>query len=132
MSRRKVEQFSNTREINPNNWASVLEDALSPGERELYLKRKHAINLYFAEESLDVIKDKTGVVRSELYRFLERCFTLDPNGQEWGYRALIPRKRVEQDGDSGLFQQFLAKNPSIKNHIDEWFLNRKRKNLQPI
>lgn len=132
MSRRKVEQFSSTREINPKNWASVLEDALSPDERELYLKRKHAIDLYFAEESLDVIKDKTGVVRSELYRFLERCFTLDPNGQEWGYRALIPRKRVERDGESGLFQQFLTKNPTIKNHIDEWFLNRKRKNLQPI
>lgn len=108
MSRRKVEQFSNTREINPNNWASVLEDALTPENKELFLKRKQAIDLYFAEESLDVIKNETGIVRSELYRFLERCFTLDPNGQEWGYRALIPRKRVEKEGESGLFQLFLA------------------------
>lgn len=50
MSRRKVEQFSSTREVNPKSWASVLEDALSPSEREVYLKRKHAIDLYFVEE----------------------------------------------------------------------------------
>ncbi|MGC6588815.1 hypothetical protein ACPV3A_28200 [Paenibacillus sp. Dod16] len=132
MSRRKVEQFSNTNEINPKNWASVLEDALIPDKKEIFLKRKRAIDLYFDEESLDVIKNETGVVRSELYRFLERCFTLDPNGQEWGYRALIPRKRVENEEESGPFQLFLAKYPTIKDHIDEWFLNRKRKNLQPI
>lgn len=73
-----------------NSWADINEEAMPEAERAVFLKRKQAVDLYIDGAALKMIEKQTGVRASEIIRFTDKCCTQDPDGQMWGYSALIP------------------------------------------
>src|SRR5690625_2823886 len=77
-------------------WPSVLLDQINEEYRDVFLKRKQAVELYFKnEKSLKEITKITGIRRDYIYKFAKRCLEPDENGNFWGFRALIPYKRIK-------------------------------------
>lgn len=100
--------------------------------------------LYQKRMSFNEIKDVTGVGEQNLRRMVRRCISPDESGVVWGFRALIPNKHVKvyrlnpfheernESRKSGEFIQLLDKHPDIKDLIDDLYLGRNRRALEPI
>lgn len=73
-----------------NSWWDINEETMPEAERAVFLKRKQAVDLYIDGAALKMIEKQTGVRASEIIRFTDKCCTQDPDGQMWGYSALIP------------------------------------------
>lgn len=83
--------------IDTTHWKSVTNDQLSSKDCSLYEKRKKAIDMFLSGKiSLKEITIITSVKKPEIYRLISRCLSLDDRGEIWGYRALIPNKRIKK------------------------------------
>jgi putative transposase len=125
-------------------WPTVLIDNLSTEDQVVYLSRKQAVELYLRNDlTIKEITEKTGIDDSSLRRLVRRCLEFDPTGNIWGYRALIPRKRVndyvrkEMPGTNntsvkmtGAFLLLLQKYPVIKEKIDKLYLGTDKTSVQ--
>jgi putative transposase len=68
-----------------------------------------------------------------LHRLANKALTLTPQGEPWGYFALIPGARINpytrtassESGKAGKFSQFLSKYPKIHQDLDDWALAKK-------
>lgn len=126
-------------------WPEVFVDNLEIDKQELFLRRKNAIEaLIRGEKTICEITNLYNIEKTELYRFLERCLSIDTNGNILGYRALIPYFRLKPynrieniDGywqesnsvnKSGSFKKFLTTYPDLKLLIDNLVFP-KRKNI---
>ncbi|AZV43022.1 hypothetical protein [Peribacillus asahii] len=134
--------------LDTSKWAAVLEDRLSDNHKFLFQKRKVAVDMYInGEHSLKEIYKCTGVSKTELYRLVDRCFMLDENNEIYGYRALIPNKRIKpykrektSDGNiisdesnfSGAFNKLLEDYPQLKTTIETYYLRRNIDITEPI
>lgn len=122
-------------------WPAVDLQALSDAGRQVYESRRMAVVLYLERDlSLTAIEKKTGVSRTRISYFVERCLQNHSDGRIAGFRALIrfshlqPYERTESasgkkgiEGLSGAFNQLLRNYPNLKN-----FLDRKlKKSLKP-
>lgn len=86
---------SNKSDICRENWPSVNVDNMEEEIKVLFLNRKNAIDtLIEGEISVEEIVQKYKIAKSELYRFLNRCLTLNEKGTPYGYVALIPYIRI--------------------------------------
>lgn len=101
--------------------------------------RKKAIDNYFGGESLKNIEKVTGLTRQHIYRLVKKCIKRDPSGNLWGYRGLIPYKRLEKivynrvkkvtrkrsdqkAGYSGALTQLFERYPDIQEDIESLFM----------
>lgn len=124
-------------------WPDVIIDNLSPTNKEIYLKRKKAIDyLMNTDKKISEIELETSLKRSEIYRFLRRCLEVDNTGSIIGYRALIPYKRIkdycrtdfpennidENFNYTGSFNLLLETYPSLKEFIINLYFNRTSSN----
>ncbi len=79
-----------------SKWPKVLESALNDNEKDVFYRRKRAIEEYIQKNrTLAEIKQATGIYQNEIYRLLYRCLTLDNDGEIYGYKALIPGFRIK-------------------------------------
>ena len=112
-------------------WLEVGISGMEDEERVQFLKRKEAIDLYVAnEKSHEEIHSLTGINRREINRLYTRCISLDPNGIPWGYRGLIPNKKIKKyelnplskkindSRKTGKFSLLLDKYPKIRDEIE--------------
>ncbi|WP_164826768.1 hypothetical protein, partial [Paenibacillus alginolyticus] len=131
-------------QINPELWPTVDELSLNSTDLITYLNRKTAVMLYFKREGTQrEIHEITGVSPRNLYRLVSRCIEIDENGVPWGFRALIPYKTLKKyalnvinkkhnpSRHTGEFKLLLNKYPEIKELIDDLYLGRNRKILEP-
>lgn len=131
-------------QVNPETWPTVDDQSLSETSRDLYNRRREAVIMYFKREAnLAEIKVKTGVDEQCVRRLIKRCMSLDELGTVWGFRALIPQKKVKKyelnpmngakndSRKSGEFNLLLAKFPDLKELIDDLFLGKNRRTLEP-
>jgi len=147
MSRTKVSEHESLlpEQVNIQLWPIVDEFVLSEYNRIKFQSRKNAIEMYIKNErSQKEIHEITGIHPRNLYRLFRRCISFDPNGVVWGYRALIPKKSIKkytlkplskkrnQTRKTGEFNLMLERYPDIKDLIDDLYLGRNRKNLEPI
>lgn len=121
-------------------WPSVLLDQIDEEYRNVFLKRKQAVELYFKnEKSLQEITNITGIRRDYIYKFAKRCLEPDENGDFWGFRALIPYKRIKSYNRkslpknnstnlAGAFTLLLDTYPSIEETLHDYYLKNYRKN----
>ncbi|MEK4252101.1 hypothetical protein [Paenibacillus sp. FSL W7-1287] len=140
MSRKRlIENINYTSEdLDYTRWSVVHFD----NRNETFEKRKQAIELYIDNQiSIADIKKITGIDRKELNKLLRKCLTNDKEGRQWGYRALIPYKRVGEkylriESTSGLqnplrltgaFKQLLEQYPVLPQLIDDYILNRRKR-----
>ncbi|MBP1931986.1 hypothetical protein [Ammoniphilus resinae] len=142
MSKRRIiettPQFQD--KINVSEWPKVLIENLSLIDQEKFNQRKLAIEMYIEGKTpINKITEKTQINRVNLNRLLKRCLEHDDQGIIWGYRALIPRKRItsyqrtktvpsqiHETSLPGAFSQLLRNYPIIKEKIDEIYLKRNK------
>src|SRR3569833_2807207 len=137
------EQFGEA--LDTSNWPNVNINNLSQKDQEVYRTRKVAVDMYMAlEKPIAEIIRITGMKRENILRFVKRCLDDDGNGRIWGYRALIPQKRITKyerqlsissadDTDNskltGAFSQLLNKYPSIREIIENLYFRRNKQSL---
>jgi putative transposase len=143
-SRKRFEDESIPPEhLNINEWPLVFVEGLSKDDQDIYNRRKEGIDLYFRGVSLKKIKKLTKIDSKDIYRLVDRCLELDKSGQIWGYRALIPRKRLEDYQRTasidqpntkltGAFKTLLKNFPQIRDEIIRLFLHGHSKSSEPV
>jgi putative transposase len=77
-------------------WPGVLDSQIPALSLELFLNRKKAITLYFDNAALANIKSLTGIDASTVVRLAKRCVLPAPDGNLWGFRALIPSLHIAE------------------------------------
>jgi putative transposase len=126
-----------------STWPIVHEDKLDSKSKEIYFARKKAIDMYIKNERpLHEISAETHIDRKDILVFVKRCLSVDDEGRIWGYRALIPGKRIKQyerkslpvlsDQDeplsmTGAFTLLLKQYPIVKETIDDLYMGRNKK-----
>ncbi|SFE24409.1 Integrase core domain-containing protein [Paenibacillus algorifonticola] len=124
-------------------WPIVHEDKLDSNDKETFFARKKAIDMYMKNERpLHEISAVTLIDRKDILAFVKRCLSYDDQGRIWGYRALIPRKRLKQyerkslpilstqdelSKMTGAFTLLLKQYPTVKETIDNLYLGRNTK-----
>jgi transposase InsO family protein len=151
MPKKKIieNQAIHTAELDISAWPIVFLDNMSEKDKKLFMRRKMAVELYMSgQKNSEQIYEETKIHPRELRRYVHRCLERDENGVIWGFRALIPRKRLTEyernhpiptpSGNghiqmSGAFQALLRKYPSVKEIIHTLYLRRnKREVTEPI
>jgi len=83
--------------INRLTWKKVLEDALNPENKEMFLNRKNAVDMYIAGASLATIEKETTIKKTKVGIFVKKCYKINPDTNEpYGYAALIPYHHIEK------------------------------------
>jgi len=94
--------------------------------------------MYFLHSNtLKEIQLHTGIIGIELRRFVRRCLEVDDFGQAWGFRALIPRKRIKKyhrndialknnksENFTGAFSQLLETYPALNDLFNNLLSNK--------
>lgn len=84
-------------QVRPDLWTQVDADALPEDRRELFLRRKTGIQLYFDGATEAAIREACGFGRSHIYRLItERCLAQNPDGNANGWRGALPHRRVKE------------------------------------
>lgn len=122
-------------------WPTVDTKTLSTKNRNIYLNRERAIQLYLDGGSHAEIQNITGISRSQLHRSINKCLSQHPDGKIFGCRGLLPYVRSKiyfriapasnsnkKSGYSGLLIKLLNRHPEIKSVIEDDFLKRTRNN----
>ncbi|KUP23754.1 hypothetical protein [Paenibacillus sp. DMB5] len=145
MSRTKIVENPHLlpEQMNPELWPVVDEMLLSEEERTVYVNRKNAVVLYFKGIELKRIYEQTGVHPKNLRRLIHRCILISDDGLVWGFRALIPQKKVKPyhlnlsskkknpSRKTGEFKLLLETYPSLQDLIKDLFLGNHRRSLEP-
>lgn len=132
-----------TLKIERTVWKTVCEDALDAKVREIYLKRKEAVDMYIDGHSLLDIYNKTGIDKSLVVKLTQRCaISVDSYGENLGYTSLLPYKRVSayqrvantsiDKGQSGTFSKLLSDFPHLKNFIENQYFRKNSATLEKV
>ncbi len=139
----------NRDEISNDNWPSVFDENLDEEQKKVFLNRKNAIDAVIkGVEPVDKICERYNIVRSEIYRLLDRCLTLNEQGLPYGYAALIPYKRLnmyqrtEQINGfeeekakvtlTGAFEKLLMLYPQLDELIKNLVFSKRKGDLESI
>ncbi|QDX94072.1 hypothetical protein EEL30_18340 [Brevibacillus laterosporus] len=123
--------------LDTDNWPTVLIEILDESDKEKFLNRKRAVDMYLnSNVTATEIALETGIHRNHITKYVKKCLLFDDEGRIWGYRALIPqkntvkytRKNINTKGQkmTGSFNLLLTKYPRIKELIFEKFFNTNR------
>ena len=117
-------------------WPTIDLDLLGPQTRTRTIKYREAIIALIDGSPQGAVLEKFNLQRTSLYRAVKRCIRLHPDGNVWGFRALIgyARQKCYQRkwGDpkakktvaTGKFTQLLERYPAIKEQIVALFLKK--------
>jgi len=124
------------RSVDTSTWATPDEGALAGTVRARYFARKSAVALYLAGADEDEILKKSGIGAKQTYRLVrERCLQVHPDGQPYGWRALVPYLRIKPyerhrpirvspfgTGAAGVFTAMLDRHPDLRKKLDHRIL----------
>ena len=125
--------------IDTSQWMTLELSAFNEREAQRIVSYRDAISDYLAGERITTIEEKYGVGRSEIYRRLDRCSQMAPDGRVMGWRALTPRlvlatprRKAPLDprharsgrGFGCLFNDLLLQHPQIATNIENYVLKR--------
>jgi len=123
------------------DWKKVLEDALSPDKREIFLNRKKAVDMYIDGADIISIGQETHVHWSKITKLVTKCRRINPATNEpYGYAALLPYYHVEKYkrepargssvSSAGLFEQLMQRYPSLATFIADNYFGKKETTLE--
>jgi hypothetical protein len=113
-------------------WKQIYVDEMTSDDRDLFQRRKSAIDLYLDGASQNEILEVTRISSNELHRLIQRCTELANDGVVWGERALIPHFRIngytrvqpiahhlpeQRAGYAGALSQLLNKYPELQKTL---------------
>lgn len=105
---------------------------------EEYRRRKKAVSAYLNGTPFATIKEDHSYSRSQVYRMLDRCLTVRPNGTIYGFYALIPGTSIkpykrklainpelaaQTKGLAGAFTQLMAEHENLYRYVEKYALN---------
>lgn len=114
------------------SWPIACSDFLEGERKERFERLQKAIILYVAGAPVKVIEERTGVRRTNLPGYLEKCLSAASDGRIYGFRALLPytrttcykrsaeetpKRREQQGGHAGLFGALLSRLPDLDEHL---------------
>lgn len=121
-------------ELDAASWKHPDEGALPDGRvKDGYLARKKAIALYLQGATEQCIKAETGISLPETLRLIQdRCLAVHEDGDVWGWRALVPWKRLRPyrrkheiivdelgTGAVGALNAVLDEHPGLRQRFDQ-------------
>lgn len=119
-------------EVDTSTWRTVAdEDIPDPRQRKLYRKRCDAVDILRHGHGARAAAAVAGCSERNLRRLWLRCRTVAPDGEVWGYRALVPRTQINKRnrkaplssfenpsaGYVGCFGKLLRDYPSIRHGL---------------
>lgn len=119
------------------NWADVHVDLLDDEQKDIYIKRKQAVDMYIDDIPLNRIMNLTNIARQKVPVLVGKCIKINPQtGRQFGYAGLLPYKQLKDSMDipiknsqsksRGAFSQLLLKHPILSEFIsDTYFKNSK-------
>lgn len=125
-------------------WPTVDMSSLHGSEQDIFHNRYKAVSLYLNGERLKEICKITGIGITRIPEYVHRCLKLHADGRIYGFRALIPYKRIEsykrisqskvqqqirQGGMSGLLSLTLKKFPDIETKIRALILKKSHSDI---
>ncbi len=120
-------------------WASIKTDLWVPEQREQFLKRKEAVDMYIDDFNAKDIYATTGINHDKIAKYVARCLQIDPNtGKQQGYVGLIPYRKVNKkiqtksctSASKGAFVNLLLSYPSLDVFIKDNYFGKKNSSLE--
>jgi hypothetical protein len=115
---------------NVDTWAPFDEQSIKKVDRRRqFIRGKLAVTLYMAGKTAKEVLDRTKLSAKAVLKKVRRCLSPHPDGEIWGWRALVPGARVkpytrekpanpgQRYGFSGAFTQLLLRYPSLRTTI---------------
>jgi putative transposase len=130
MNRRR-EDFQ---DIDTSAWPTVDFRALNGEQKSAFAQYKKSVELFVSGITVREIENLTRVNRRQLYRLLDRCMTQAPDGQVFGFRALLKHHRfvpysrtaklsaacsITHQGFVGAFALLLEQHPALVDWLQQ-------------
>lgn len=124
-------------------WEDVGIDMLSQKEITVFRHRRDALTRYIEGQSLAVIKQHTNIGGNYLIKMINRCLKLAPDGQPFGYRAMLPNEATKEytrikeldaeihlngAGLAGAVGVLFKRYPDLKGFLDALILKKNKAN----
>ncbi len=146
MNRRIIERMPiDETSLDTKNWKSVIVDDFSEKDKDIFSRRKQAIEMYIERsKTVKEISKITRIEESEIRRLFKRCISENSEGEIWGFCALIPSKHLKDyckkidittfnesntKGMAGAFTLLLKTYPILKEKIEKWLFNKSKGEL---
>lgn len=118
-------------ELDVEKWPSVKSEILSEALRSKFERRKSAIKRYASGEKIKDVAARTKFSIQFIIKMFNRCMQPHPDGNIWGFRALLPYMHVKQyqrkesaPPGAGSFKKLLTDYPQIENDLSSAFFGR--------
>jgi len=79
-----------------NSWDDLNISVMDENTRVKYSARKKAVQMYIDGIKLAIISEETGICKSEISRYVNKCLEYDDEGNMVGFNALLPYKHTTQ------------------------------------
>ena len=123
------------------NWKEIKTELWSNDKRNLFVRRKKAVDMYIDDFSVQKIFNDTGIRSDKVAKLIERCIKTDEEtGEQYGYVGLIPNKKlssnvypVEQHLTTkakGSFKSLLLQYPSLDFFIKNAYLKKTQSSFE--
>ncbi len=110
-------------------WKDMPIEAIPEKQREQFVMRKLAVDMYIDGSNSIEIEGKTGVFHNNIPRLIERCTTLNEFGEYYGYEALLSNRRIissDKGTQNREFGLLLSTYPELKSFIEGcWYGDKK-------
>ena len=113
------------------SWDDIPAEVIPEKYRDIYRKRKEAVDMYIDGYSSTTILERTGISHNHIPEFIQKCVVVNEDGYI-GYQGLIPHMRVNKEDkrDSGEFSKLISEYPSLKDFIIGNFFGDKKYTLE--
>lgn len=123
------------------NWKEIKTELWSNDKRNLFVRRKKAVDMYIDDFPVQKIFNDTGIRSDKVAKLIERCIKTDEEtGEQYGYVGLIPNKKlssnvytVEQHLTTkakGSFKSLLLQYPSLDLFIKNAYLKKTQSSFE--
>lgn len=118
-------------------WPTVSVASLDPSIKEKYQKNEEAVRLYYANEAVAAIAERTGIDQRSLPAMARKCLMLADDGRIFGFRAVVPNIRLKpyqrsapikakfpeaRGGLAGALSNLLVKLPRLETELVQWIM----------
>ncbi|WP_318766122.1 hypothetical protein [Lactiplantibacillus carotarum] len=114
-------------DLNTANWKTVNKDILTEKSKISFKRRCMAVDLLInSDRNVIEIEKITQIKRHHIYDFVSRCLEIHPDGDVWGYRALVPYRRFATVVEDKSIQTIMNNHPQIEEEINAIILGKNR------
>lgn len=122
-----------------SQWPTVNVTLLADEDAHLVERRILAVRNYVAGCPVKVISKETAIPRQEIHRLMDRCLAEHPDGNIWGFRALVKGCHIktyvrtapingsrpsQHGGAAGALSMLFDQYPWIREAVDALFLKK--------